>query len=167
VELKWTTATESNNKGFFIERKSGNSDWQPLVYVPSLALNGNSTSLINYQYTDNNMLKELSQYRIIDQTFDGKNTYSEIRMVKGYGQSARLQVFPNPSAAGAITVALENAGAETVFQLVDMNGKTVKTWDHITGNSIFVDGIHSGVYILRAWPAGSYESISVKIVVNR
>jgi alpha-acetolactate decarboxylase len=113
------------------------------------------------------MLKELSQYRIIQQAIDGKNTFSEIRIVKGYGQSAGLQVFPNPTADGSVTVVLENAGAETILQLVDMNGRTVRTWDHITGNRIFVDGIHSGMYILRAWPAGTHESVSVKLVVGR
>jgi hypothetical protein len=34
VELKWTTATETNNRGFEIERKQENSDWITRGFIP-------------------------------------------------------------------------------------------------------------------------------------
>jgi hypothetical protein len=166
VELKWTTATEINNKGFYIERENGNNNWQQLAYVPSLAANGNSTDILRYQYTDNNQLKEVSQYRILQQDLNGKNVYSEIRMVKGYGQTFGLQVFPNPSVNGNITVVMENAGTETVLQLIDMNGKIVRTWNHVSSNSMQISGINAGMYILRAMQPGMQEAAHVKLLVQ-
>ncbi len=44
AELSWTTSTETNNKGFYIERKSA-AGWEQIGYV-----NGNGTTAQNHNY---------------------------------------------------------------------------------------------------------------------
>ncbi|MBK5286128.1 MAG: hypothetical protein JJE25_12070, partial [Bacteroidia bacterium] len=44
VLLKWETATEQNNSGFYIERNSSNGTWEQVAFVPSGAAGGNSSS---------------------------------------------------------------------------------------------------------------------------
>ncbi|MDB5195776.1 MAG: hypothetical protein JWP88_146, partial [Flaviaesturariibacter sp.] len=45
VSLKWTTASESNNRGFNVQRLQGNGNWQTLGFVSSQAAGGNSSAL--------------------------------------------------------------------------------------------------------------------------
>lgn len=167
AELAWTTAMESNNKGFIIDRKDGNADWQRMAFVPTAAINGNSDVTLQYHYADPNYSKVVSQYRIGQQDINGKTAYSDIRLVKGIAQEARLLVFPNPSPNGQINVVLENSMANAVLQLVDMNGRIVKTWNHAEGNSLAIEGLKSGMYILRAYTGNGNESISVKVLVGK
>ena len=54
VKLIWETVTESNTRGFQIERKLVNGDFQPLSFIPSQAPNGNSSALLHYEFTDFN-----------------------------------------------------------------------------------------------------------------
>src|SRR5947208_484440 len=54
VGLAWQTAQELNSKGFEIQRLIGNGGWQVVGFVPTQALNGNSSSVLNYSFNDNN-----------------------------------------------------------------------------------------------------------------
>ncbi|MBI5858147.1 MAG: T9SS type A sorting domain-containing protein [Sphingobacteriales bacterium] len=166
VNINWSTAFETNNKGFFIERKAAEENWQQMGFVSSKADNGNSNELIQYQFSDYNTLKSVSEYRIAQMDLDGKISYSDIRMIKGYGQSVKLLVFPNPSPDGQINVVMENINTATVLQLIDMNGKVVKSWANIINNKIVMEGIKSGIYILRAWSDGN-EAVNVKLFVGK
>lgn len=167
VELKWVTATETNNKGFYIERKNTDESWEQVGYIATKAYNGNSSEMIQYQYNDYNTQKAVSQYRIAQMDMDGRTSYSDIRMVKGLGQLVKLLVFPNPSADGQINIVMENINALTVIQLLDMNGRLVKSWANISSNKIVADNIKSGIYLLRAWPGDGNEPISVKLFVGK
>ena len=60
VALRWETATEQNNTGFVVDRKTS-SGWEEVAFVPSQALNGNSSSALTYQYSDENVFKGISQ----------------------------------------------------------------------------------------------------------
>jgi hypothetical protein len=122
---------------------------------------------LQYQFNDYNILKTVSQYRIAQADLDGRISYTGIRMVKGFGQSVKLLVFPNPSPDGQINIVMENINTATVLQLMDMNGRIVKSWVNITNDKVVVDGIRSGIYILRAWPGDGDEPINVKIFVGK
>jgi len=60
VLLKWSTATESNNVGLNIERKS-NSTWEKIGFI---AGKGNSNNLSDYQFTDKTPTGKTVDYRL-------------------------------------------------------------------------------------------------------
>ncbi|HWR34009.1 MAG TPA: T9SS type A sorting domain-containing protein [Chitinophagaceae bacterium] len=167
VELKWATASESNNKGFYIERKNADQSWQQLGFIATKAYNGNSTDLLQYLFNDYNTVKSVSQYRIAQIDLDGRIYYSDIRLVKGFGQATNLLVYPNPSPDGIVNVMLENRTATTVLQLLDINGRLVKSWANISNDKLVIENIKSGIYILRAWPGDGNEPVNVKIFVGK
>lgn len=167
AELTWVTASETNNKGFVIDRKDGIADWKRVAFVPAFTASGNSDEAHTYTYTDANTSTTVSQYRIGQQDINGKTIYSEIRLVKGLAQEARLLVYPNPSPNGQVNVVLENGMSGAVLQLLDMNGKLVRTWNHAEGNSLSIADLKSGMYVLRAYTGNGNEVISVKILVGR
>ncbi len=136
VMLKWTTASENNNKGFYIERQNGNSDWQTLAFVNKKATMGISATDLNYNFTDLNELNGLTQYRLRQIDIDTRPTLSDVRIVKGFGQQFNLSVFPNPSKDGQIVVLMNKADQAADITLIDMSGKITAQWNHFTGNRL-------------------------------
>lgn len=74
VILKWTTATESNNSGFEIERRSSNTNWSKIAFVQGF---GTSTEKQSYSFTDKNLSRGKYQYRLKQIDFDGTFEYSK------------------------------------------------------------------------------------------
>lgn len=167
VELNWVTGNEINNRGFYVERKSGLNDWQAIGYVASQALAGTSSETLQYTYTDINSLNTVCQYRLRQVDLDNKITYSETRMVKGIDQAGGVLVFPNPTNNGQLTVVLDQFLEGANLKLVDMNGRNVKQWDNIRQNRFEITGIPSGIYLLQVWPKDSREPIVTKVMVNK
>ncbi len=167
VKLNWTTASEINNRGFYIMRQNGNNGWQVMGYVPSAATNGNSDIAINYSFTDINSLGGVTQYRLQQVDMDNSITYSDIRMVKGMDQTGRLLVFPNPSPDGNLNIVLDNMGTDLTVRLIDMNGRLVKEWNNVTNGRIFVSHVASGMYTLRVWERNTGQVQQLKVIVSK
>lgn len=86
MDLNWTTATETNNDYFTIERTKDGLTYDVVGIVDSKAINGTSTQTLSYTFTDNSFPKEelgnttkLVYYRLKQTDFDGNYTYSEIQ----------------------------------------------------------------------------------------
>lgn len=83
VKLIWSTATETNNQGFNVERKSlfnsksefRNSNWEELGFVPGL---GTTTEVHHYSFIDESPQPGNYQYRLKQIDFDGTFEYSNI-----------------------------------------------------------------------------------------
>ncbi|MCX7876835.1 MAG: T9SS type A sorting domain-containing protein [Melioribacteraceae bacterium] len=75
VKLNWSTATEINNYGFNIERKTENDDWNKIAFVNG---NGNSNSPKDYTFVDINPPTGKVFYRLKQIDFDGTYEYSNI-----------------------------------------------------------------------------------------
>lgn len=163
VILKWETATEINNKGFFIE-KSINGDWHQVAFVPTQTIDGNSTANLSYQFTDNNNTKGISQYRIKQTDIDGQFKYSEVRAVRGNEQEAKTTVFPNPSIDGNVTVLFADAAVREIM-ITDMAGRTVKQWNGYNGNSLSVTNLTPGMYTVRSINRETTEMQVQKMIV--
>ncbi len=96
IYLQWSTATETNNYGFSIERKTRNSDWVTIGFVRG---NGTSTEINYYSYTDNELVSGLYNYRLKQIDFDGTYKYYFLNeSIKiGVPEEFRLfQNYPNP-----------------------------------------------------------------------
>lgn len=166
VLVKWETATEENNRGFVVQRKTGNGAWQQAAFIPSRAIGGNSSSTLSYSFTDLNNSKVLTQYRIQQIDFDGKTNISGIRVVRGEGQEEKMIIYPNPSTNGRVMIVFnENKLVRDVI-LVDMYGKRVKQWRGLTDNNLEIDKLTSGMYLLKVISRESGEQTSTKIIVS-
>lgn len=165
VTLKWATATELNNKGFYIERKHGNDEWQVMGFVASQKADGNSNEGLFYNFVDYNILKAVTFYRIRQVDFDNKASYSEVRMVNGLEHEGNVRVFPNPSTDGQLNIVLENIETGATIRLIDMNGRVVKEWINIDSDKIYINKVSTGMYTLRVWIKGVFKPLNVKVMV--
>jgi hypothetical protein len=104
--LSWTTATEVNNYGFEIERRSlaggqaflsvPQDSWLKIGFVPGA---GTSTSVRNYRYVDEGVASGRYAYRVKQINTDGTFAYvAEGELVVGAVPSTLMleQNYPNP-----------------------------------------------------------------------
>ncbi len=96
INLNWKTATEVNNFGFSIERRTNSEEWINLGFVNGA---GNSNSPKEYTYVDETVTSGNYIYRLKQIDNDGQFKYSnEIEIaVNNIAESFKLeQNFPNP-----------------------------------------------------------------------
>jgi hypothetical protein len=96
VSLNWHTATETNNSGFEVQKKSGNN-WQAIGFVEG---NGTTTSNTRYSFTDNiGTQSGKIYYRLKQIDYDGTFEYSKeifVDVTNGPTKYALSQNYPNP-----------------------------------------------------------------------
>ena len=133
VSLNWETATETNNRGFEIQRKTDKYAWQTVGFVSG---KGTTTEMSNYSYSDNpvgitNYAK--ITYRLKQLDYDGKVNYSKGINVEFTGAPKTFsldQNYPNPfnpatviryavPSESKVKVVVYNLAGEVVKELVD------------------------------------------------
>lgn len=165
VLLKWETATEQNNKGFEVQRKMENGEFQTIAFVPS-ASGGNSSSILHYQFEDANKATGYSQYRLAQVDFDGKQTISQIVLVKGTNsEGIAVLLYPNPSPDGNLTLSFGSTDRKDI-QLTDGSGRIIKMQSGITASQYRLTGLKSGMYFLKILQPSTGESRTEKIIVR-
>ncbi|MBZ0199261.1 MAG: T9SS type A sorting domain-containing protein [Ignavibacteriaceae bacterium] len=97
VTLSWETATETNNRGFNIERRTSKV-WENVGFVNG---NGTSTEVHGYTFSENvsNISGTSVYYRLKQVDFDGTASYSkeiEITIDGGPKEFSLSQNYPNP-----------------------------------------------------------------------
>ncbi len=95
INLNWSTATETNNQGFEIERKSINNEFEKIGYVTGY---GTTTEPKSYSFTDDKISTGKYSYRLRQIDFDGTFEYSnEIEIEVSIPNEYFLrQNYPNP-----------------------------------------------------------------------
>lgn len=167
VLLEWETVQEENSLGFDVQRKIGNEPWTSIGYVASKASGGFSNSPLDYELTDINTNKGVTQYRLKQIEINYKETYSVIRAVRGEGQFGKTIAYPNPSGDGKVNIVFEDFNVTREVLLLDMSGKTLKKWKNITNNNIQIENLGPGVYALRIVDTETGDQDVQKLVVQR
>jgi hypothetical protein len=164
VRLDWKTIQEINNVGFFIERKKQTeNDFSSVSFVGSKAINGNSSSPLDYTKVDDNNYTGYTYYRLKQTDIDGHFSYSVIRLVSGeVNKEVVLKVWPVP-ANGDFNVIVQGIEKDGSIQIFDAVGKLLQTITVKDNISQKVNRLPGGTYFVRL--AGD-KNISQKVVVQ-
>lgn len=73
--LNWLTATETNNKGFNLQRSTNGINWITIAFIEG---KGNSTLNNKYTFNDDNYEPTINYYRLEQVDFDGTISYSNL-----------------------------------------------------------------------------------------
>lgn len=123
VKLLWQTVSETNNKGFYIQRSTNTSEWETLGFVEG---DGYSVTLNDYQFMDTDPMSGLNYYRLKQIDFDDQFEYSDIVVVNN-AVEANVQTFlyPNPT-TDRFTFSINNPSElPLTIRLTDHLGRTI------------------------------------------
>ena len=94
THISWTTASETNNAYFTVERSGDGKDFNEIGVLPGA---GNSRSERQYSFTDEQPTNGINYYRIRQTDFDGQYSYSPVESVRFSIASADIEfISPNP-----------------------------------------------------------------------
>ncbi|MBF9236024.1 T9SS type A sorting domain-containing protein [Hymenobacter sp. BT683] len=91
VSLRWTTASETNNESFLVERSGNGKSFRG---IHTLAGAGTVQGRTSYAVVDEQPLPGTSYYRLRQTDFDGKATFSPVRAVTMGTARNSLAVYP-------------------------------------------------------------------------
>jgi sugar lactone lactonase YvrE len=157
VLLNWKTATEVNNYGFDVDRKSGNagSEWVKVGFVNG---SGNSNSTKEYTFTESNIKAGKYSYRLKQIDKDGGIKYSaeaEVEIKPIPTEYVLQQNYPNPFNPTTVikySLPFDSRVSIKVYNLTGQEVKVLKD-EVISAGSQEVQfnsqGLTSGVYFYR------------------
>ena len=161
VALNWKTETETNSKEFILERNTGNNFVAVATITASNNANGSS-----YAHLDNNSSTGTSLYRLKLVDINGSFSYSNVSAVKGTAAASSFTVFPNPSSGNA-KITISDISEPTDVQLVDISGRVIKIVSMNNSNTVELNSLQKGMYMIRIVNKTSGESVTQKLsVVN-
>lgn len=95
VVLFWITATELNNKGFYIEKSQDKLQWRSIGFVEGA---GNSTQSNEYNFVDMEAISGEVYYRLKMLDYSASFIYSKIvEIVPPINEFTLFQNYPNPA----------------------------------------------------------------------
>jgi len=183
VVLNWSTASETNNSGFEIERRQVftpqssivNMNWNVVGFVPGF---GTTTEPKSYSFTDEYLHEGNFQYRLKQIDFDGSFEYSktvEVSIIKA-DEFELKQNYPNPFNPNT-TISFELANDSQVsLILFDALGQQVSQLINqeleAGGHSINFDAssLKSGIYFYKLRvenKSGTFFEAVKKMIFNK
>jgi hypothetical protein len=154
IELRWATASESNNDYFTIERSANGEEF---VTIGTVKGNGTSQITNKYQFIDDGARAGIYYYRLSQTDLDGTTVHFKIIRIEVDGVAEPFaSVYPNPVNQGNdVTVDLIDVpdGVYTI-SIHDPQGIQVgQTSLHVSQLSgsatLRLSALLSGVYIVR------------------
>lgn len=154
VILKWTTASELDNRSFELERSTDGTNFTNLTTING---SGTTSSSTQYEHTDVLAVKGNNYYRLKITDANGRHNYSDIRVAKiDYGKL--ISVFNNPVKGDLII----DASAATKIVLMNMSGQQVQTAQLKQGrNVIAVSHLNTGNYFVKSIRDNETYKISI------
>jgi hypothetical protein len=166
--LQWQTATEINNDHFVVSRSFDGLEFEPIGTVEGV---GNSTSLNDYEFHDQDIRTGITYYRLTQVDVDGASVQSEIvALNRSHEKTGLLGVFPNPT-QNEINVEV-NTSDEFYGALIELStaqGQIIEMKDvNMKGFGVVrfdMEELRAGVYFIR-YISGSGHSTIKKIIKN-
>jgi len=156
--ISWQTVSELNNDYFEILKSTDGIDFSPIGKILG---NGNSNSIINYDFFDSNIRIGTSYYKIKQFDYNGESVLSEIVAVERVSEEEGIiAAYPNPM-DNFITIELKsNKKINGVVDITNTNGQVMLSKE-VYGKNILIESFdvsefENGLYFI------SYEDENMK-----
>ncbi|MEQ9442437.1 MAG: T9SS type A sorting domain-containing protein [Cyclobacteriaceae bacterium] len=158
VKLQWETVYEENNDYFEIERSTDGARFKTIGRVSG---KGNTTGLTAYNYLDPVKKYGAYYYRLKQVDFDGSAVYSSNRYVESeLSRMPIVEVFPVPT-PDICTISVVGTQFEIHYQLVDLEGRVLKSGRFQQSVSLDIQHLKAGAYVIRLNSASFQKSVRV------
>jgi hypothetical protein len=170
-KLRWTTATESNNSGFEVQRSADGQNFTAIGFVISRSAGGNSNGDLSYDFTDHSATGGKQYYRIRQVDLDNRSRFSSTILIRGEKPSVLTVegLFPSP-ANTFINIAISSPVRDRVMIAInDIAGQTVirKMVNVEPGSNtiqVNISELKSALYIVKLVCSGNCEQASARFI---
>jgi hypothetical protein len=138
-KLIWVTASEQNNEGFSIQRKTAKQDWSEIGFMSGA---GTTTIKNYYEFIDHSPFYGINYYRLVQLDYDGTENYSQIESVN-ITKTDRAQLYPNPMR----NYLFFDSDKGSRFSIFDGQGRE-KMHGTLSDSPINVSRLSSGIHFL-------------------
>ncbi|HEU4717033.1 MAG TPA: FG-GAP-like repeat-containing protein [Bacteroidia bacterium] len=162
VKLTWSTASETNNDFFTVEKTRDGTNFETVTTVDGA---GNSTQTLHYETVDEHPYDGLSYYRLKQTDFNGHATYSGVVPVEFDNGGALFNMYPNPSDGTVHFTFPGDPEEEVTLRVFDLSGREVSTKTAAASSLMSdVEIFEPGIYIVRIEKGG--KQFCRRLVVN-
>jgi len=130
VQVSWQTASELNNRGFFIQRALDGKSFEDITFVKGA---GNSSTPTTYTYRDVRAFSGAGAntlyYRLRQVDYDGKQQLTNLVIVKLANHIEAPVVYPNPFNEQVVVTWNTQLSELLNITLTDLTGKVVLSQD--------------------------------------
>ncbi len=144
VLLEWSTAQEQNTKDFIVQHSTNGAEYKNIGNVTAA---GNSNTIKEYNYLHTTPIKSNNYYRILQRDFDGKSSYSEVRLVKFQNTIDKFKIIGNPVVNGKLQVTVFSTCTLTLHS---SDGTILWTKQFAAGTqTLDLSKYAKGIYLLK------------------
>lgn len=157
VMLKWSTASETNNSHFQVQRSIDGSRFDFLTVIEG---SGSTNIPTHYVYEDKSPFNGRTYYRLKQVDLDGGFEYSPIRQV--YLEGIGISIFPSPATDEITIRPLAKLNSDAIIEVVNADARLlhryqIKKEDNF--KTISLVDFDPGVYFVKIiFANGSYET---------
>lgn len=158
--LQWTTTSENNSRGFYVERSNDAMHFTVSGYV---AAAGNSSTSRNYSFTDPVPAADQNYYRLREVDNDNQFQYSKTIHLTQPESGNDFKILQNPFVSRIDMLWNKAVTGKVKARLLDVTGKEllVRESEMNGGNMFSVDlsgsSISAGVYLLEITLNGQHR----------
>jgi hypothetical protein len=162
VNLKWSTASETNNDFFSIEKTIDGISYSLLGTIDGAS---NSVRTLNYSFNDNNPVESTSYYRLKQTDFDGKYKYSDVISVDcNQIRSGNIISYPNP-ASHNVTIELPGNSKILPVEIINARGQIIYSGTITNKINLPTSELISGIYFIKI--ITDYKVLTEKIIIEK
>lgn len=146
ILITWTTESESNNKGFEIQRSCDGINFTNFMFQKGA---GTKSTPTVYSITDETPFEGNNYYRLKQIDLDGKSKYSPIIIVSNISAvKDEIQLFPNP-ATNMISLISNNSNIKKTYRISGFDGSTFGSGSFTDSIDIPVIDLSAGIYFIE------------------
>jgi hypothetical protein len=146
--LKWTTATENNNKEYVVMHST---DGKNFTEIGKVTAAGNSSMMKDYFFYDRNPSLGINYYSLSQIDFDGKTIQLGVRTVNfSIANTNVINVYPNPVRNMALVEFTANQFHQ--LELTDINGKVLQRIalsNFDSQKKVDMGSLSAGIYFIK------------------
>ena len=143
VYLTWTTASETNNKTFTVERSMDAVNWEPVTIMTGA---GTVTSTSVYAYTDAGLKAGMYFYRLKQTDFSGTVSFSNIIGAKITGKQIEIGLVYN---GNQLQFSGLNNSAAWEMVLFNSASAFIMSAASIQSSTVQLPNLTAGIYFVR------------------
>jgi hypothetical protein len=164
--LEWTTASEQNNAYFNLQHGTDGVNFTTIAKVNSKAANGNSSSILNYNFENTKPQLGHNYYRLQQVDIDNHSSLNAkiVDIIWGSNGST-VSIYPNPT-QDVLNIDLYTSKVQnTTVKVLDMSGRIVKQVQArseagMNKLSLSLGDIASGVYTVQVFENDQLTHVS-------